>query len=278
MAKESAALRFLYGTAAGRLLLRPLTAPGLSRAVGRWMDSRSSRVLIGRFVRKNGIDLSDYLPEDYASFNAFFTRRIRPELRPVDMAPDALVAPCDGLLTAYRIAPDVAFAIKGSRYTVRDLLGGDAAADPFAGGTCLVFRLCVDHYHRYCYFDDGEKGENHFLPGRLHTVRPIALAAGPVFVQNSREYTLLHTEHFGLCAQIEVGALLVGRIDNYHGAGHFARGEEKGRFLYGGSTVVLLLGPGAADIPQALFDAAARDEETPVRMGQAIGRAAAVTE
>ncbi len=255
--KESAALRFLYGTAAGRLLLRPLTAPGLSRAVGRWMDSKSSRVLIGRFVRKNGIDLSDYLPEDYASFNAFFTRRIRPELRPIDRAPDALVAPCDGRLTAYRIAPD-------------------AASDCFAGGTCLVFRLCVDHYHRYCYFDDGEKGENHFLPGRLHTVRPIALAAGPVFVQNSREYALLHTEHFGLCAQIEVGALLVGRIDNYHGAGRFSRGEEKGRFLYGGSTVVLLLGPGAADIPQALFDAASRGEETPVRMGQTIGRAAAV--
>ena len=276
MAKESAALRFLYGTAAGRLLLRPLTAPGLSRAVGRWMDSKSSRVLIGRFVRKNGIDLSDYLPEDYASFNAFFTRRIRPEKRPIDMEPDALVAPCDGLLTAYRIAPDAAFAIKGSRYTVSDLLGGDAAADLFAGGTCLVFRLCVDHYHRYCYFDDGEKGENHFLPGRLHTVRPIALAAGPVFVQNSREYTLLHTEHFGLCAQIEVGALLVGRIDNYHGAGRFSRGEEKGRFLYGGSTVVLLLRPGAADIPQTLFDAAARGEETPVRMGQAIGRAASM--
>ena len=277
MAKESAALRFLYGTAAGRLLLRPLTAPGLSRAVGRWMDSGSSRVLIDRFVRKNGIDLSDYLPEDYASFNAFFTRRIRPELRPIDPSPDALIAPCDGLLTAYRIAPDAAFAIKGSRYTVRDLLGGNAAADSFAGGMCMVFRLCVDHYHRYCYFDDGEKGENHFLPGRLHTVRPIALAAGPVFVQNSREYTLLHTEHFGLCAQIEVGALLVGRIDNYHGAGHFARGEEKGRFLYGGSTVVLLLGPGAADIPQMLFDASARGEETPVRMGQSIGCAAAVT-
>ena len=274
--KESAALRFLYHTAPGRALLRPLTAPALSRAAGRWMDGRASRRLIGPFVRKNGIDLAEYLPEEYASFNAFFTRRIRPERRPLDDAPDALIAPCDGLLSAYRIAPDAAFAIKGSRYTARDLLGGDAAADAFSGGVCLVFRLCVNHYHRYCYFDSGEKGENRFLPGRLHTVRPIALAAGPVFVQNSREYTLLHTEHFGLCAQIEVGALLVGRIENYHGAGRFARGEEKGRFLYGGSTVVLLLGPGAADIPQTLFDKTARGGETPVRMGQRIGSAAAV--
>lgn len=271
--REAPALRFLYGTAVGRALLRPLTAPALSCALGCVLDSRASRVLIGRFVRANGIDLREYETEDYASFNAFFTRRIRPALRPVDPAPNHLVAPCDGLLSAYRIAPDAAFAIKGSRYTVRDLLGGDDAADAFAGGTCLVFRLCVHHYHRYCFFDSGTRVRGAYLPGRLHTVRPIALAAGPVFVQNSREYTLLQTDHFGLCAQIEVGALLVGRIANRPVAARFSRGEEKGMFLYGGSTVVLLLPPGAATLPGAFLDAGARGEETPVRMGEAIGAA-----
>ena len=94
-------LRFLYGTAAGRLLLRPLTAPALSRLAGRFMDSRASRVLIGPFVRRNHIDLADYLPARYGSFNAFFTREIRPEKRPFDPRPESLCAPCDGLLSAY---------------------------------------------------------------------------------------------------------------------------------------------------------------------------------
>ena len=97
------------------------------------------------------------------------------------------------------------FQIKGSRYSLPDLLGGQENATRYANGLCLVFRLCVDDYHRYCYIDWGVKGENHFLPGILHTVRPIALASCPVFIQNSREYTVLETEHFGAVTQVGGG-------------------------------------------------------------------------
>ena len=131
----------------------------------------------------------------------------------------------------------------------------------------------MDHYHRYCYVDDGYKGENIFLPGMLHTVRPIALETVPVFVRNCREYTLMETEHFGSLCQIEVGALLVGKIANLHGAGPIRRGAEKGRFLYGGSTVILLLGKGKVQLDEELFRATENGSETPVRMGQALGRA-----
>mgnify|MGYP004693719769 CR=1 FL=1 len=85
--RESAALRFLYHTAAGRLLLRALCAPALSRAAGRFLDTRASRVLIGPFVRKNHIDLSECESADCDSFNACFSRTLKPELRPVDGAP-----------------------------------------------------------------------------------------------------------------------------------------------------------------------------------------------
>lgn len=266
-------LAFLYGTALGRLLLKPMTAPGLSRLAGRWMDSRSSRCLIAPFVKRNGIDLSDYEPAEYASFNAFFTRRIRPEARPLDSAPDHLTAPCDGRLSVYAIDENSVFTIKHSRYDVPALLGGDARGAQFRGGVCLVFRLAVDDYHRYHYLDDGSKGENHFVPGVLHTVRPIALEHTDVFVQNCREYTFLNTAHFGMAAQIEVGALLVGRISNRHGAGTFRRGEEKGCFLYGGSTVVLLLQAGAARVQERFWQATARNEEIRVRLGECIGSA-----
>ena len=272
--KESAALVFLYRTVPGRMLLKLLIGRGLSQAAGRVLSSPVSRPLIAPFIRKNGIDLTDYAEEDYSCFNDFFCRRIRPERRPLPADPAELMAPCDGLLSAYRITDGMVLPIKQSRYSVSDLLGMDAAARLFRDGVCLVFRLCVDNYHRYCYVDDGQKGPNVFLPGVLHTVRPIALESVPVFVRNCREYTVMETVRFGTVAQIEVGALLVGRIDNHDGAGPIRRGEEKGRFLYGGSTVILLLEKDRVALDEALFTATANGIETPVVMGQVLGRAA----
>ncbi|MBQ9196773.1 MAG: phosphatidylserine decarboxylase [Clostridia bacterium] len=264
-------LAFLYGTAPGRLLLRPLISRPVSRLAGWFMDSPLSRPLIAPFIRKNGIDMADYEAEEYQSFNAFFTRRIKPAARPMAADPETLMAPCDGRLSVYKIGPDSLFAIKGSAYDVRSLLGNDERAEDFTGGTCLVFRLSVDDYHRYHYLDDGEKDENRFIPGALHTVRPIALAHTAVFVQNCREYTVMKTAHFGAVAQIEVGAMLVGKISNNQQAGAFVRGQEKGKFLYGGSTVVVLLQKDAAQIDQRFWRATDREEETRVKLGEGIG-------
>lgn len=266
-------LRFLYETAFGRVLLRPLTSRGLSRFAGRLMDSRLSKPLIRPFLKKNNIDLSEYLSEDYRCFNDCFTRRIRPELRPVDRAEDALIAPCDGRLSVWHVKRDTVLPIKQSRYTLSKLLQNESLAEKFYGGLCLVFRLCVENYHRYCYFDSGAKGGNVFIPGRLHTVRPVALEAVPVFTENCREYTVMETEHFGTAVQLEVGAMLVGKIENLHGAGPCARGEEKGRFLYGGSTVVVLLAPERAEIDERFLQASARGEELAVKLGERIGTA-----
>ena len=270
--KESRSLRFLYRTRIGRLCLKPLVGRTLSKLAGRFMDSSLSRPMIRRFVKKNGICLSDYEDTRYRCFNDCFTRKIRPELRPIPMDKDAFIAPCDALLSAYRITPNSVFHIKGSDYSVGGLLGGNSElASRYAGGICLVFRLCVHHYHRYIYLDNGTKEENVFLPGKLHTVRPIALETFPVFIQNCREYTVLHTENFGDVAQIEVGALLVGKIKNHHEAHTFKRGEEKGMFLYGGSTVVLLLEAGAARLEERFWDTTAANEESEVKMGEILG-------
>lgn len=273
MSKDERALQFLYRTVPGRLLLRPLVSRPLSELAGRFLDTPLSKPLIGPFLKAGKIDLGDYLPEDYRCFNDCFTRRIRPELRPLPADGNTLMAPCDGRLTVLPVTGDTVLPIKQSRYTIPQLLGSEKLARPFRDGICLVFRLCVDDYHRYCYFDSGVKSENVFLPGKLHTVRPVALEAGPVFTENCREYTMLKTDRFGLAAQIEVGAMLVGKIENHDGPGPFRRGAEKGRFLYGGSTIVLLLRKNAARIRPDLLGASARGEETRVRMGEAIGEA-----
>lgn len=237
---------------------------------GWYLNTGLSKCHISRFVKKNSVDLSQCRKQKFDSFNDFFIRKLTEDARPVDQDSQSLIAPCDGLLSAYPITPDAKFAIKGRTYCVEELLGGDPQSERYKNGLCLVFRLCVNDYHRYHYIDSGHKTENRFLPGKLHTVRPIAMCTVPVFHENSREYTFLHTDHFGIVAQIEVGALLVGKICNHHSVSTFQRGEEKGTFLFGGSTVVLLLeADRAALLPQFTMDG----QERTVRFGQSIGKA-----
>lgn len=270
---ESRTLRFLYGTVPGRILLRLLSARCVSSLCGAFLDSRLSVPMISRFSEKNGIRAEDYLDRGFSSFNGFFTRRIRPELRPIAQEPDVLPAPCDGRLSAYRIDEGLVLPVKQSRYSIEGLLRDSSLAGRYRRGICLVFRLCVDNYHRYHYIDSGTQEKNVFIPGRLHTVRPVALKSTPVFTENCREYTVMHTENFGTVTEVEVGAMLVGRIKNRLSSGTFTRGEEKGMFLYGGSTVILLLEEGRADIDEQYFLATERGEETPVLLGQPLGHA-----
>ena len=269
MAKEeSGALGFLYGTVPGRLCLKVLTARWLSRVCGAFLDSRLSKPLIKAFVGKNQIDLSQFESDGFTCFNDCFCRKIKDGLRPIPRDPKVLFSPCDGLLSAYRLEEDRVIPVKQSAYTLFSLLGDDALAGRYRDGVCLVFRLCVNHYHRYCYCASGVKGENVFLKGRLHTVRPIALEKSPVFTENCREYTVLETEDFGAITQMEVGAMLVGKIKNHHGSGPVTRGAEKGMFLYGGSTVILLLEKDKVTVAERFFEATAAGKETPVVMGQ----------
>lgn len=269
--RETATLRFFYRTKPGRILLRPMRSRPISKLCGAYLNSRFSKPMIKRFVRKNNINLSEYLNTDFKCFNDCFTREIDPKYRPFAMDPTALVSPCDGLLSAYRINEGSVFPIKQSNFSVDSLLDSHEDAIEYHDGICLVFRLCVNNYHRYCYFDNGVKGENYNIKGKLNTVRPIALERYPVFVQNTREYTVMETENFGKVIQVEVGAVLVGKICNHHGASSFKRGEEKGLFQYGGSTVILLFKNGNANLPQSFFDLTDQGKEIPVRMGQIIG-------
>lgn len=267
-------LKALYGSAAGRMLLKTLTAPCVSRMAGWLLSTRASCVLIKPFVRSNGIDMSQYLPEKYASYNDFFIRKIRPELRPVDEDPLHLISPCDSKLTVLPISKDGRFCLKHTEYTAASLLRDEALARSYEGGLALIFRLTVDDYHRYCYIADGEKTENRRIPGVLHTVNPIANDHYPIYKENTREFTTLRTKNFGDVIMMEVGALLVGRIVNHHQQAQVKRGQEKGFFRFGGSTVVVLLNAGAAEIDEDILRNSREGIETVVRFGEKIGRAA----
>ena len=265
------ALEFLYHTVPGRVILKALIQPKVSRACGRFLDSPNSKCLIRPFVKKNNIDLSDYELQDIHSFNDFFSRKIKPDRRMIDEIPSHMIAPCDGLLSVWKINNKTILPVKQSHYTLESLLRNKKLAEQYKDGYCFVFRLCVNHYHRYCYADSGKKSQNVFLPGVLHTVRPIALAQEKVFCENSREYTLIRTQKFKTILQMEVGAMLVGRIVNYEDRGVAVRGKEKGMFQYGGSTIIVLTQKDAVNVREDLLIQAELGQETAVKMGEMIG-------
>ena len=266
-------LTFLYETIPGRFILKPFTSPRFSRVCWRFLDSKYSSCFIRPFVRWNHIDVAEYETDGIRSFNDFFSRKIKEGKRVVAMDAEKLIAPCDGLLSVWKVDQDTILPVKQSQYTVSDLLRSKKLAKHYEGGYCLVFRLCVDHYHRYCYIDSGKKSSNIFIPGKLHTVRPIALRKVPVFTENSREYTLIRTKEFGTLVQMEVGAMLVGRIVNHEGAGRAVRGREKGYFQYGGSTIIVLTEPGKVKIREDILKSSALGRETAVKLGEMIGHA-----
>lgn len=269
--KQDKTLRFLYKTVSGRMVLKLLTRPVVSKVTGRVLNSRLTSFAAKSAMKKRKVEASVLEKTRFRSYNDFFTRKLKAGGRVVDMCPSSLVSPCDSKLSVYDIDDESTFIIKGTPYTVRDLLGGDEVYKTYIGGKCLVFRLAVDDYHRYCYFDSGVKGENTFLKGVLHTVHPIVVGQYDIYKRNCREYTVMETENFGKAIQVEVGALMVGKIKNFHGAHTFARGEEKGMFEFGGSTIVLLFQKDTVMLDSDIIKNSADNVETIVKYGEKIG-------
>ena len=268
-----AALSFLYNTKIGRILLRPLISKSVSDLSGKLLDCRASKVLIGPFIKKNDINVDDYQLENIDCFNDFFCRRIKNGRRPIDGDKRNLIAPCDGLLSIYRITDDLVLSVKQSKYTISRLLKDKKLASSYDGGYVFVFRLCVNHYHRYVYFDSGKKYCDRSVKGVYHTVRPVALEKYPVFIENAREYSVIESEGFGRAVQMEVGAMLVGRIVNdCPAACRIERGMEKGHFEYGGSTIILLLSKDRVEVRKDFQDILNKNIEMPVVMGEVIGK------
>ena len=267
MRRESRFLRFLYNSFIGGLLLKVIYNPFFSKMVGLFLATRCSAVMIDGFIKKNNIKMNRFKRVKYTSFNDFFVRELKD--REVNQDSGCFISPCDGNLTIIKINPGSIFKVKNTEYTVKDLLGKEDSR--FDGGWCLIFRIEAKDYHRYCYIDSGKKGENNIIKGKLHTVQEIATDKYKVFHTNSREWTEMNTDNFGTIIQIEVGALIVGKISNNHGCHSFKRGEEKGHFEFGGSTLILLVEEGRVKMKDEILKSSEDNIETPVFFGSVIG-------
>lgn len=270
--KSNTSLDFLYNTVFGRAVLKVITRPFVSKFVGGYMNTPLSRRRINSFISDNNIDMSQYDDRKYKSYNDFFTRKILDGKRDVDKNSDSLISPCDSKLSVYKIDDDTAFSIKGSKYTLSSFLKNDDLAREFCGGYIFIFRLTVDDYHRYCYVDSGEKTDNVYIKGLLHTVQPIALSVCDIYHENCREYTIIESENFGKIIQAEVGALLVGKIKNHHGKCYVNKGDEKGMFEFGGSTCVLVVKRDVVEVDEELISNTEKELETVVKYGERIAK------
>lgn len=263
---------FLYNNTFGRIVLKILICPFISKTVGFFLNRRFSAVFIKSFVKNNNIDMSQYEDVKYKSYNQFFCRKIKSGARTFLEEKDVLCSPCDSKLSVFKIENDSHFKIKGGDYTFYELTKSEDLAQKYNGGYLFLFRLSVDDYHRYAYVADGTKTDNVFIKGVLHTVNPRAAECRAIYKENCREYSLLSTDAFGNILMMEVGAMMVGKIVNHHQSKEVLRGEEKGYFEFGGSTVILCFEKDTVLPDGDLLCNTASSFETVVKMGEKIGK------
>ena len=261
-------LEFLYNNAFGRLYLCLAVSPLVSGIYGKINSTKKSAKKIPDFIKEQGIDMQDFEDREYTSFNDFFTRKLREGKRVVDTNPTSLIAPADSKLLVYRIEEGMRLFVKGREYTVNEILEDDTLSREFDTGYALVFRLCVDDYHRYCFPDSGSLITHKKIKGKLHTVSPVS-KDHKIYKENSREVSILETDNFGKIAFVEVGALLVGKIVN-NSLTAFDKGQEKGYFEPGGSTVIVLI-KDIVNIDEDILKESAEGIETKVKYGEKIG-------
>jgi len=229
-----------------------------------------SRREIPGFILRYDIDEteSEFPAAAYRSLDAFFARKLKPESRPIDRGPLQLVAPAEGRVLAFADVPGGRLEIKGCTVDIDDLVGGLSGFRP---GAVFVIRLAPCDYHRFHFPADGQASSPVRIGQRLHSVHPIALTAGARSFRNKRVVSMISGTICGRMLQVEVGALTIGSIVQTYERGPVKKGEEKGFFHFGGSTVVLLTEPGRVIPDEDLLDSTAQGLETLVKVGTRIG-------
>lgn len=240
-------------------VLRALPRTRISRAVGRLCDAPLppgfSHALVRAYARAYRIDLDEYAHPDgaYESFDAFFTRKLKPGLRPLE---GDIASPSDGRIESLgEIHLDATLRVKGRPYRVEELVGDADDAKRYAGGQFAVVYLSPRDYHRVHSPVSGQIVEVRSLPGDLFPVNAIGERHVPsLFARNRRVAIVIDTEALGRVTVVMVGAIVVGRISTKAVPGHdvplgihrlepaiqVAQGDELGTFHLGSTAIVFV--------------------------------------
>jgi phosphatidylserine decarboxylase len=271
------ALRWTYGTLAGRIALATAVKRAwFSRWYGWQMDRPSSRQKIAPFIEEYDLDANEFArdPDEFKTFNEFFFRALKPQARPIDPDPQAVVFPADG---RHLCVPDLSdcdgLFVKGEMFDLPTLLQDSVLAKRFAGGSLLLSRLCPVDYHRFHFPVAGVPGPTRLIKGPLYSVNPIALKQNiQILATNKRCLTQLETETTGTVLVMEIGATCVGSIcQTYQPGTAAAKGAEKGFFRFGGSSTIMIFEPDRVRFDNDLIENSQQQRELYAKMGDHMG-------
>ncbi len=266
-----AALRFLYGSKIGMSVGKLLAElPIFSRFLGWWYRRSWTKKKILPFVAQHGIDATECEKpiESYPSFDAFFVRTLKKESRPLAKGP---IIPADGRYLFYQDAGACEdFVVKDKKFSIKKLVGLDSVANAYSQGSMVIARLSPSDYHRFHFPCDCIPGPARLINGPFYSVHPLAIIQNIVLLtENKRMITQLKTDLYGTILLIEVGATAVGSIHQTYQPGiPYKKGEEKGYFSFGGSSLILLFEKGCIHLASDILTHSAQHIETLCRMGQ----------
>lgn len=239
---------------------------------GDQMEKPASADKIMPFVKEYDVDLSIAQKQNFTSFNDFFIRKLKPEARPIVADSLAVASPADGKILAYENIKNADFYIKGFRFNVNSFLDNTELAQKYKDGSMIVFRLAPPDYHRYHFPVSGTTASSNIkINGDYYSVNPLALRKkAEIFWLNKREYGVIRSPLFGDVVTVEVGATMVGSMIQTYSGTTVKKGQEKGYFKFGGSTVVLLFEKDQIKIDADLLTNTANSLETTIKMGEQI--------
>lgn len=265
------ALRFLYGSYAGKSLNFLIAKCALfSHLFGWWQRRPFTQKKIAPFISKFEIDTSEFAEElsSFPSFDQFFIRKLKPDARPLAQG---VILPADGRYLVYQNIKDCDdFVVKGKAFTLEKLLKNGQLASQYAECGIVIARLCPTDYHRFHFPIDCLPTTPRLINGPLYSVNPIALKENIAFLsENKRVVTQLSTEKYGTILYLEIGATNVGSIHQTFVPGKWVKkGEEKGYFSFGGSTLILLFERGKIHFASDLLENSLKRLETRALLGQ----------
>jgi phosphatidylserine decarboxylase len=276
-------LRWTYRNPVGKFLLWFLVKRAIFSKIYGWqMNKRVSGMKVLPFIVKYNINTDEFAKSvyDYRTFNEFFCRALKKSARPIADGADVAVFPADGRHLVFPNVDLVAgFYVKGSKFSLAELLGDPEQAKVFTGGAMVISRLCPVDYHRFHFPCDGVPSDPKRIKGPLYSVNPIALRERVDYlVQNKRAITYIDSPGFGAVAMLEVGATNVGSIIHVFVPGRAVeKGEEKGMFKFGGSCVITLFQRDRIVFDADLIEQSAQYIETYAKMGERMGVARAAS-
>jgi len=243
----------------------------ISEYYGKQMDKKSSKSKIEPFIEQYDIDMSIVLGKNFENFNDFFVRKLKPNARPIDKNQGVVISPADGKILGYQNIERSDFIVKGYKFNLGEFLLDETLAKKFEGGSLLIIRLCPTDYHRYHFPISGKITKSQKIQGSYYSVSPTAIKKMvELFCLNKREYTLITTENFGDVLMSEIGATMVGSIISTYDQIDIKKGQEKGYFKFGGSSIILLFEKNKILIDEDILENTQKRLETQVFWGERI--------